>query len=65
MKEVFIGPNPDQQYESLPQEQLLALVAECEKFYTNSSCGVYEAPFLIDKDRIIWLGKRNRGRKYK
>lgn len=65
MKEVFIGPNPDQQYGSLPQEQLLALVAECERFYTNSSCGVYEAPFLIGKDKIVWLGKRNKGRKYK
>ncbi|MCK5642392.1 MAG: UDP-N-acetylglucosamine 2-epimerase [Gammaproteobacteria bacterium] len=64
-KEIFIGPNPDKQYGSLPQEQLLALVKECEKFYTNSSCGVYEAPFLIDKKKIIWLGKRNKGRKYK
>jgi len=65
MKEIFIAPNPDQQYGSLSQEQLLALVMECEKFYTNSSCGVYEAPFLIDKDKIVWLGKRNKGRKYK
>lgn len=65
MKEVFIGPNPDQQYASLPQEQLLGLIKKCEKFYTNSSCGVYEAPFLIDKKKIIWLGKRNKGRKYK
>lgn len=63
IKEIFIGPNPDVQYGSLPQEQLLALIKECEHFYTNSSCGVYEAPFLIDKDKITWLGKRNRGRK--
>jgi UDP-N-acetylglucosamine 2-epimerase len=65
IKEIFIGPNPDKQYGSLPQEQLLALVKECEKFYTNSSCGVYEAPFLIKDDQIVWLGKRNKGRKYK
>ncbi len=65
IKEIFIGPNADIQYGSLPQEQLLALVKECEKFYTNSSCGVYEAPFLIDKRNIIHLGKRNKGRKFK
>lgn len=65
IKEVLIGPNPDQQYGTLPQDQLLALIKECECFYTNSSCGVYEAPFLIDKKRIVWLGKRNRGRRYK
>lgn len=63
IKEIFIGPNPDIQYGSLPQEQLLGLIEKCEKFHTNSSCGVYEAPFLIDKNNIIWLGKRNRGRK--
>lgn len=65
IKEIFIGPNPEKQYASLPQEQLLALIKECKKFYTNSSCGVYEAPFLIDKKQIVWLGKRNKGRKYK
>jgi len=63
IKEIFIGPNPDKQYASLPQEQLLGLVKKCERFYTNSSCGVYEAPFLIDKKKIIQLGKRNDGRK--
>ncbi len=62
IKEIFIGPNPDIQYDSLPQEQLLGLIKKCEKFYTNSSSGVYEAPFLIDKDKIVWLGKRNYGR---
>ena len=65
IKEVFIGPNLDEQYGSLPQEQLLALVKECKKFYTNSSCGVYEAPFLINKKNIVWLGKRNKGRHFK
>lgn len=65
IKEIFIGPNSDKQYGSLPQEQLLGLIKKCEKFYTNSSCGVYEAPFLIDKKQIVWLGKRNKGRKYK
>lgn len=63
IKEIFIGPNPDVSYASLPQEQLLGLIKECNKFLTNSSCGVYEAPFLIDKKQIIWLGKRNKGRK--
>ena len=63
IKEIFIGPNPDIQYGSLPQEQLLGLVQECKAFYTNSSCGVYEATFLIDKNKIKWLGKRNAERK--
>lgn len=62
IKEVFIGPNPDQEYASLPHEQYLALVKECERFYTNSSSGVYEAQFLIDKKKIVWLGKRNKNR---
>ena len=65
IKEIFIGPNPDKQYGSLPQEQLLGLIKKCEKFYTNCSCGVYEAPFLIKKGQIVWLGKRNLGRSYK
>lgn len=63
IKEVFIGPNLDQSYANLPYDQLLRLIKKCERFYTNSSAGVYEAPFLIDKDKITWLGKRNRGRK--
>lgn len=64
-KEVFIGPNPDIQYGSLPQNQLLALIKECKMFLSNSSAIVYEAPFLINKKQIVWLGKRNKGRKYK
>ncbi len=63
IKEVFIAPNPDIKYGTLPQGQLLGLIKRCKKFMTNSSCGVYEAPFLIDKKKIIWLGKRNVGRK--
>jgi len=63
IKEILIGPNPDITYASLPQEQLLGLIEKCNKFFTNSSCGVYEAPFLINKNKIIWLGKRNKGRK--
>ena len=63
IKEVFIHPNPDVQYGTLPQEVLLGLVEKCNKLYTNSSMGIYEAPFLIKKNKIIWLGKRNKMRK--
>lgn len=63
IKEILISPNPDISYLTLPQEQLLGLVEKCNKFFTNSSCGVYEAPFLLKKKQIIWLGKRNKGRK--
>ena len=63
IKEIFIGPNPDEQYASLPQEQFLGLVKKCKKFLSNSSATVYEAPFLIKKDQIVHLGKRNKGRK--
>jgi UDP-N-acetylglucosamine 2-epimerase len=62
IKEIFIGPNPDISYASVPQEQLLGLIENCEKFYTNSSSGVYEAPFLIKNKQIVWLGKRNKKR---
>lgn len=65
IKEIFIGPNPDIQYGSLPQNQLLALIKECKTFLSNSSSIIYEAPFLIKKDQIIHLGKRNKGRRYK
>lgn len=63
IKEIVIGPNPDESYAQLPQEQLLALIHQCEKFYTNSSTGVYEAPFIINKKKIVWLGKRNKKRR--
>lgn len=65
IKEIFIGPNPDEQYATLPHDQYLALIKECEHLYTNSSSGIYEAPFLINKKKIIWLGKRNYKRNYK
>lgn len=58
-KEIFIGPNPDKAYDNLPQEQYLALVKMCDNFITNSSSGIYEAPFLIKKGKIHMLGSRN------
>lgn len=65
IKEIFIGPNPDISYANVTQEELHLLIRECKKFYTNSSCGVYEAPFLIKNKQIVWLGKRNKKRRYK
>jgi len=40
----------------------LSLIKNCEYFVTNSSAVIYEAPFLLDKDRIIHVGNRNRNR---
>jgi len=50
---------------NLPRERFLGLLKHCDKFITNSSCQYYEAPFLIDKEKIISIGERNAERESK
>ena len=46
-------------HETLPRAGFLSLLKSCRRFITNSSCQYFEAPFVMDKDRIISIGKRN------
>ena len=50
---------------TLPRAKFLGLIKHCEYFITNSSCQFYEAPFLMDKDKIISIGERNKERESK
>jgi GDP/UDP-N,N'-diacetylbacillosamine 2-epimerase (hydrolysing) len=40
----------------------IVLMKNSEYFITNSSCAVYEAPFLLKKEQIVLVGDRNRYR---
>jgi len=71
---VWIEPNGDKYSDvvnemvtlkTVPRPQFLGLLKNCNKFITNSSCAYYEAPFLIDKDKIIHIGARNVNRNSK
>lgn len=71
---IWIAPNGDKfsdiiepfvTHKSLPRPQFLGLIKGCDRFITNSSCQYYEAPFLMNKDNIISIGKRNTERESK
>lgn len=49
-------------YTHLPRPQFLALVKHAERFITNSSSAIYEAPYLETKE-VVMIGERNRSRK--
>jgi len=71
---ILIGGNPDREtdkilidlsekyYPSLPRPQFLGLLKNCQRFVTNSSAGIYEAPYFLPQERIIMVGDRNRNR---
>jgi len=68
MKTIWIEPNGDPNsdmitpfvsHSNFPRKQFLGLIKHCTYFVTNSSCQFYEAQFLLDKDKIISIGKRN------
>jgi UDP-N-acetylglucosamine 2-epimerase len=40
----------------------LSQIKFCKYFITNSSAAIYEAPFLMNQDNILIVGKRNRKR---
>jgi UDP-N-acetylglucosamine 2-epimerase len=71
---IWIEPNGDNYSEvieeyvntkNLPREKFLGLLKNCKIFITNSSCQYYEAPYLIDKSKIISIGNRNKERNSK
>ena len=49
-------------YENLDKEQFIGLLSNCDRFITNSSCAFYEAPFFLNRDQIIKVGRRNKNR---
>ena len=44
---------------TMVRPQFLGLVKNCTRFLTNSSCQFTEAQFLMDKENIIQIGRRN------
>ena len=46
-------------YNNLDRDQFLGLIEKCERFITNSSCAIYEAPFLMNQENVIQIGNRN------
>jgi len=68
---IWIEPNGDtgsdllKQYvthKNLPRPKFLGLLKNCERYITNSSSAYYEARFLIKKEQIVMVGKRNKKR---
>jgi len=52
----------DRFYENLERPHFLGLLKHCQRFITNSSVAIYEAPHFLPPDRIYLIGDRNRGR---
>ena len=52
----------DEIYDNLPRPQFLGLLKNCQRFITNSSAAIYEAPHFIKPEQIVWVGDRNRNR---
>jgi UDP-N-acetylglucosamine 2-epimerase len=70
----WIEPNGDKNSEllkehtntpNLKRERFLGFLKNCRYFISNSSCVYSEAPFLLDKQKIIHIGKRNENRESK
>jgi len=67
---VQIGGNPDgpigqlgDVYEqNIPRPQFLGLLKNCQRFLTNSSTAVYEAPHFLRPEQILMIGDRNKNR---
>lgn len=49
-------------YPNLPRPEFLGLLKNCQRFITNSSAAIYEAPHFLKERQIIQIGERNRNR---
>ncbi len=64
---IQIGGNPDgkfpvvgdERYENLHRPQFLGLLKNCQRFITNSSAAIYEAPYFLKPEQIVMVGQRN------
>ena len=52
----------DEFYIGLSRPHFLGLLKNCNRFITNSSCAIYEAPYFLKPEQIIMVGDRNRTR---
>jgi hypothetical protein len=67
---IQIGHNPDGNvqtigdiyYGNLPRPQFLGLLKNCQRFITNSSAAIYEAPHFLKPEQIVMVGDRNKNR---
>ena len=72
---VLIGGNPDgddaddklsvcvdEYYPDLPRAQFFGLLKNCQRFITNSSAAIYEAPHFLKPEQIVQIGNRNYNR---
>ena len=46
----------------LDRPEFLGLLKNCQRFITNSSAAIYEAPHFLEPEQIIQIGARNRHR---
>jgi UDP-N-acetylglucosamine 2-epimerase len=49
-------------FDNLEKEKFIDLLANCDRFITNSSCSFYEAPLFLNEKNIIRIGNRNKNR---
>lgn len=49
-------------FDNLKKDKFINLLANCDRFITNSSCSFYEAPLFLKKENIIHVGNRNKNR---
>lgn len=68
---IQIGGNPDGDspriagatcYDNIPRAQFMGLLKNCERFITNSSAAIYEAPLFLKPKQIVMVGNRNKNR---
>jgi len=48
--------------ENMEKEEFIKVLANCDRFITNSSCAFYEAPIFLKNDKIHHIGSRNKNR---
>jgi len=60
--EILKSPQSDEFYPSLPRPQFLGLLKNCQRFITNSSAAIYEAPHFLKPEQIVMVGDRNKNR---
>jgi hypothetical protein len=56
------APSSDECYTNLPRPQFLGLLKNCQRFITNSSAAIYEAPHFLKPEQIVMVGDRNKNR---
>jgi UDP-N-acetylglucosamine 2-epimerase len=54
--------NADIHYTNLSRPQFMGLMKNCQRFITNSSCAITEAPYFLKPEQIVMVGDRNRNR---